>query len=375
MSTSLSEHIGYLADGRRTRLFRDAIDQIVKPGDLVADIGCGSGVIGLFCLQAGAAKVWGIDASDMIEAARETMRRAHLTEQYVCIRDNSRRATLPEPVDLLVCDHVGFFGFDYDIVHTLQDARHRFLKSGGRILPSKIRLMLAPVHSPAAWQTAIAWSAESVPPEFHWLRGYGINQKYPVTLTRDELLGPAVALAELDLAQDHPEFLSFETELEIGRSGTMHGLAGWFECELAPSIWMTNSPLSADRIDRHQAFLPIDQPLEVKQGDRLTSSIKARPSDANLLWSVRHASSGRRFSQSTWNGRFLTQGDLAFARPGKPLELNKLARARRIVPGYCDGKRTAKEIEQLVLADHADLFPSRAEISKFVSNVLRKDCE
>ena len=41
--------------------------------------------------------------------------------------------------------------------------------------------------------------------------------------------------------------------------------------------------------------------------------------------------------------------------------------------GYCDGKRSAREIEEAVLRDHPQLFPDRAEISRFVARVLGRD--
>ena len=70
--------------------------------------------------------VFGIDATAMLEVARETFARAGLAERSRFIRGRSLRVELPEEVDLVICDHVGYFGFDYGIVETLQDARRRF---------------------------------------------------------------------------------------------------------------------------------------------------------------------------------------------------------------------------------------------------------
>ena len=109
----LDEHLGYVSDRVRLKRFEAAIARTVRPGDLVADIGCGSGVLGLMCLKAGAERVWGIDSTEAIEIARESMARAGLSDRYVCIRERSYRVLLQDPVDILICDHVGHFGFDY----------------------------------------------------------------------------------------------------------------------------------------------------------------------------------------------------------------------------------------------------------------------
>ena len=42
----------------------------------------------------------------------------------------------------MLCDHLGYFGFDYGIIELLQDARERFLKPRGIVVPSRVKLML-----------------------------------------------------------------------------------------------------------------------------------------------------------------------------------------------------------------------------------------
>ena len=79
-------------------------------------------VSGLACLQAGAARVLAIDATPMIEVARETFARAGLADRCELIRGQSFRIDVPVQADVAICDHVGFFGFDYGITELLQDA-------------------------------------------------------------------------------------------------------------------------------------------------------------------------------------------------------------------------------------------------------------
>ena len=52
MSSLLTEHFGYLSDALRLRRYGEAIAAVVREGDVVVDIGCGSGVLGLACLRA-----------------------------------------------------------------------------------------------------------------------------------------------------------------------------------------------------------------------------------------------------------------------------------------------------------------------------------
>jgi protein arginine N-methyltransferase 1 len=369
----LDEHLGYVGDRSRLEQFRAAIAAVIRAGDDVADVGCGSGILGLLCLQAGAGRVFGIDSTPMLEVARETFSRAGLGEQAAFFRGYSRRVGTPGPVDLAICDHVGYFGFDYGILGTLQDARRRFLKPGGRLIPARIRLQLGAVESEKGCDKVEGWRAEGVPPEFHWLRQQTVNAKHAIDLPREALLGRPADLGDIDLYADSPDFFSWSADLRIERDGVMHGLAGWFECELAEGVWMTNSPLSERAINRPQAFLPIDEAVPVEAGDLAKATVMARPADHLIAWILEFPSTGQRFSHSTWQGMLLAPEDLIRAHPERVPHLNREGQARITVLGYCDGRRTAREIEQAVLREHPDLFPSPAEISRFVAQVLGRD--
>jgi len=189
------------------------------------------------------------------------------------------------------------------------------------------------------------------------------------------VLGPPAELGHIVLRADHPDFLSWTAELRIERDGVMHGLAGWFECELAEGVWMTNSPLAERPIQRSQAFLPIDEAVPVKTGDSVKARVMVRPDDNLIAWVVEFPATSRRFSHSTWQGLLLAPEDLMRSRPDRVPRLNREGQARIIVLGYCDGRRTAREIEQAVLRDHPNLFPSPEEISCFIMQTLGRDTE
>jgi protein arginine N-methyltransferase 1 len=330
-------------------------------------------VLGLLCLHAGASHVIAIDNSAIVDIARESFVRASQSGNATFIRGKSSRIELPERVDVVICDHVGYFGFDYGIIEFLQDARRRFLKPGGTIIPSRIRLSIAAIGSPKCGELALGWQGEKVPPEFNWLSSYSINAKHAVNLERDDVLCPPAVLGDIDLTADNPEFFCWDAEMHIERESVMHGIAGWFECELAENVWMTNSPLAETPVQRPQAFFPIGEAVQVKGGDVVKATVMARPAEQLIAWTVEFPTSGQRFSHSTWQGMLLSPEDLLRSNPGHVPQLSREGQARITVLGYCDGTRTAQQIEQAVLRDHPDLFPSRAEISHFVFQVLGRD--
>jgi type I protein arginine methyltransferase len=371
VGNTLGEHHDYISDRNRSEKFEQAIARAVRPGDSVVDVGCGFGILGLMCLKAGAAHVWGIDRTEAIEVARETIRRAGFADRYTCLHESSFRAELPQQVDMVICDHVGHFGFDYGIVEVLADARRRFLKPGGKVLPARIVLQVAAVRSAACRAKAEAWSAEPIPEEYRWLREYGVNIRHSYDFTADEIASAASELGTIDLREDCPDSFSFCASLTIDRAGELDGLAGWFACEIAEDVWMTNSPLAEDKLQRAQVFLPFGDPLSVGAGDTVEVTISARHENALITWSARVARTGQTVRQSTWKSTILHPADKVPDAERIP-RLSELGAARKTVLAQIDGRATLAQIEQAVLEAHPTLFPSTGEIERFVRTELQR---
>ena len=375
MNSLFKEHLGYLSTRNRLDIYRRAIEQTVRDGDTVLDLGCGTGVLGLLCLEAGAAQVVAVDSTAALQIAQLTLDKAGWAGHVEFILANSYQSELPHRVDLVICDHIGYFGFDYGLISVLADAKRRFLKPSGTMIPRRLKLQLAAVESENCQKHVNGWQAEGIPYPFHWLTQHSVNSTHPVTLTQNELLSKPTDLAIIDLYADNPDFFSWSAQTTVIRNGTVHGLVGWFDCELAESIWMTNSPLSAASIDRSQAFLPISEALPVQAGDVLNVTIMARPDDSLIAWTVEHPASGKRFSHSTWQGELIDRAALARSHPDYIPRLSRSANARNTVLSYCDGKHSIAQVQQAVLRDHPALFPTPAEISRFVAAVLRRDTQ
>ena len=309
MSAILEEHIEYLSLSGRSAAYERAIARTIRAGDVVADLGCGVGVLGLACLRAGADRVYGIDKSDAIAIARETMAREGLSERYICIRSSTFDTTLPEPVDAIICDHLGWFGFDYGIIPMLRDARQRLLKSDGVILPRSLRMMIASTSSLPARARAEAWRHALVPAEYHWLEEYGLNTKHPHFFAAEEIASAPAILGAVDLAADTPDEYHFSTRLTAAMQHTMQGIAGWFAGELAQDVWLTNSPIEHGAIARNQVFLPVREPIALQAGEEVEVSLRFRFDSELFGWSVR-GPDGRRQKMSTFKSTILSDADL-----------------------------------------------------------------
>ena len=373
MSSVLSEHFSYLSDRVKVDRYKAVIDRLVRPGHVVLDLGCGSGVLGLMALRAGARKVYFVEEGVILEAARQTVVNAGLADKAEFLQTNSFQLTLPEQVDLVLCDHVGYFGFDYGILDLLADAKQRFLKPDGVIVPGEFELRLAPIESDECRKLVGQWHDGSVDEDFSWLGSASANTKHAVNLKSEALLADAAPLATLELGTEIAPFLSWTVEFDCARDGTLDGVAGWFDCLLFDDVRMSNSPTITDSLKRPQAFLPLAAPVNVSAGERLKVTVMARHRDQVIGWIIELPDSGQRFAHTTFNGLLLDRQSLTRAHPERIAELSDRGKARQLILSYCDGKRTLAEVEALVLQDFPQLFPSARATSDFITTVLASD--
>src|SRR5436309_9370770 len=146
MSLVLDEHREYLADAVRVSAFRQAIEEVVTPGDVVLDLGAGTGILGLMACRVGAKRVYAVDEGPIIGLAREIAWANGFQDRINHIKGLSTRVELPERVDVVLADQIGRFGLESGILEYFADARARFLKPGGVMVPGELALVVAPVE-------------------------------------------------------------------------------------------------------------------------------------------------------------------------------------------------------------------------------------
>jgi Ribosomal protein L11 methyltransferase (PrmA) len=376
MSLIVDEHRQYLGDHARVAAFRQAIHEVVKPGDVVVDLGAGTGILGLLACQAGAARVYAIESGGMIEVARSLARANGFQDRVTFISGHSPHVELPEKADVVVADQIGRFGFEAGVVEFFADARRRFLKPYGTLIPARIEMTVAPVEYPDRWTDMEFWCDNATGFDLRTVREWAMNTGYPATYQPEHLLGAPTVGAVLDLATCEPRAVTLHAELPIRRAGTLHGIGGWFAAQLSAHSWMTNGPLGVQRIHRQNVFFPINQTLPVVVGDRVTVDMTILPVDVMVTWRVAITDEGGtpkgRFVHSTLKGMLTTREDLQRTRPDFVPQLVPRGQARMTVLSLCDGQHALATIEQEVYRRHPALFPSVAEAATFVAEVVTR---
>jgi protein arginine N-methyltransferase 1 len=380
LSLIVDEHREYLADQARISAFRKAIHEVVRAGDVVLDLGAGTGIMGLLACEAGAQRVYSIESGGMIEVARSLCRAIGFEDRVTFIKGHSLQIDLPEKVDVVVADQIGRLGFEAGVLDYFRDARERFLKPGGQMIPRSIELIVAPVECTERWENVDFWNNTTTGFDLSPVRRWAVNTGYPVSYSPDQLLGSPAVGASLDLSSVAAAPFKLEASILVERAGTLHGIGGWFRAQLSEHAVLTNSPLAAERINRRNVFFPIDRAVSVVEGDRVHIVIHIMPTDLIVTWTAEvwektHEGSDickGRFTQSTWQGMLIVKEALHLTRPDSVPQLSPRGHARLTVLRLCDGHHTLAEVEQEVYRSHLQLFPSAREAAVFVAEVVTR---
>ena len=372
MSLELDEHRQYLDDAPRLSAFARAIAAVVRPGHVVVDLGCGTGILGLLACRAGAERVYAIDAGDMAEVAEAIAAANGYADRVIIVRGHSLEVALPERADVVVSDQLGRFGFDAGVVEYFADARRRFLAPHGQLLPRRLSLWVAPVEHAEAHDDAAFWSTAPAGFDMTPAQAVAWNSGYPRHVERAQLLAGGQRAATLALAGDHRCF-SFTVEMAAERQGVMHGVAGWFSADLDDTTIVTNAPGDPQRINRRNAVFPIPRAVAVEAGDLIRVQMQIRPADLLVKWIVTHRES--RFEQCTFNGMPFSPDLLHRTRPGFVPRLTERGRARKLVLDLADGRSTVAEIERGLFDAYPQLFPDPADAGRFVAEVVTRYAE
>ena len=119
-----------LKDSVRTLSYRNAIYQNshIFANKVVLDVGCGTGILSMFCVKAGAKHVIGVDMSNIIDHAKKIVALNGMSDKITLLKGKMEEVTLPFPkVDIIVSEWMGYFLLYESMLDTVLWARDRYL--------------------------------------------------------------------------------------------------------------------------------------------------------------------------------------------------------------------------------------------------------
>lgn len=350
----LAHYRQLLDDPLRLSLFQRAIAAAVKPGHVVADLGCGLGTYALFAHAAGARRVFAVDESPILDVTREVIRANHATGVEV-IGGTSTDVTPPERCDVVIFEDYVSALLSPAKVRVLRDVVARWLVPGGTLVPARARLWLAPIED-AAGHAAIdrfAATRDRVSGiDFSPTQRRIFAATHQVKLPAASLIGAPLQVADHRLLDVTSAALTADAHMTATRDATIHGLLLWFDLALGDE-WLATGP-NAPPSAWQQTLFPLAAPIAVRAGADIGVHLQGAPLGETMVWRWRVTAADRVAEASSLDGMPLDVATLALSRDDHvPRDNDKLAVDRYILHAV-DGRASIAAITRAL----RDKFPA-----------------
>lgn len=269
----------------------------------VLDIGCGTGILSFFAAQAGAKKVYAIDASQIAKNASVNMKTNGTSDIVKVINKKVEDLDVGEDldgekVDVIISEWMGYVCLYEVFLPSVLIARDRFLKPkecGGLMAPSQCSILMAGWGDETWWNEKVAW----------WdTNKYGFKMRQSMTermfkegliedLPASGILTDSICLRDVlttTMSSDVKDCISFTQPFTIKVSQstqkTFYGFLIWFDTFFTADgrpvdslalenakDWKINegevgfsTSARATSTHWHQTLLLVKQPFEVDNG-------------------------------------------------------------------------------------------------------------
>ena len=280
----LHEQERMLGDEPRMEFYHTLITRHIKPGDRVIDLGTGTGILAAYASRQGAAQVYAVDHSSIIEHAKELA--AENGIENVDFEDvHSTEFYLEEKVDVILHEQIGDFLFDEAMVPNVCDLRDRLLKPGGLILPSQFELFCEPMTLHDDRRMPYIWELNDVHGfDFSSMeRSRPQNPEYYRLASCDlglvkHFVGDPEPLVEVDLHTITETSLPLEVKLtrKVKHAGIVDGLVVYMKAKVDDDLVLSSSPIDPGRAP-HWGFriLRLDRSY-AEMGDKLEVTLTVK---------------------------------------------------------------------------------------------------
>ena len=290
----LLQHRVLLEDEERVGALAAAIRAAVRPGDVVLEVGTGTGVLAVLAARAGARRVYAVERTGLAKVAAAVARENEVGTKVRVIEGGALAIRLPERADLLITETLGHLGLEVGLAAIVRDARRRHLKPGARVLPRRLRLLAAPVALVGFSQEVLAARRRTA-----GSAATGVAQAcrriYKIRWSEVRCLAPPAVIWDLNLAArtGPPPRVSGAITFRGLRSGRLGGFGAFFEAELAPGLVLSSRTGTTWR----PVFFPL--PASVRVGPasmvRLRLNLAEQGPGCQVTWSGLVQKGGSRY--------------------------------------------------------------------------------
>lgn len=377
---SLGAYGSMIADRVRVEAYAEALRKTVRNGSVVVEIGTGPGVFAVLACQLGASRVFAIEPTEVIQLARELAVANGCVEKIEFFEDLSSRVTIPVRADVIISDLRGVLPLFHRHIPDSVDARQRFLAPGGSLIPRRDSIYAAIVEAPIPYSEIVdPWDQNPFGQDLSLARRLAVNSVQKVRVSPSQLLTPNRLWATLDYTSIESPDVQGELQWKAKRAGTGHGIAMWFDADLAEGASFSNAPGLPEGI--YEALLfPWTLPVALSAGQDVFANVDAKLVEDDYVWRWATAinpvegseASPIHFQQSQLDGAVLSPKKLHRLAADHVPRLSDEGLLRRRAFELMDGKATLEEIAHRLAAEFPRRFSSWQQALSYVGLISQE---
>lgn len=235
-----------LNDRPRQEAYRKAIhsNRELFAGKTVLDVGAGTGILSIFCAQAGASKVYAIEASNIAKLACEIVKdngfdniiEVHQTKiedfQLASAAGTNENASDHRQIDIIVSEWMGFYLMHEAMLDSVLFARDKFLKPTGTMFPQNATIYVAPCSVPSLFDDWTQHDGVKMQAFAAALRAQKSMKPEITLIPAENLLHDGTVMAWFDLNEvtlDDLDAFQFNEVIVAQRHGQYQGICVWFD--------------------------------------------------------------------------------------------------------------------------------------------------
>jgi protein arginine N-methyltransferase 1 len=273
-----------LADAPRLDAYVEALRRTVKPDSVVMDLGCGPGVFALLACKLGARRVYAVEPESIIGLARQCAAANGFADRIEFFESLSTEITPPEPASIIISDLRGVLPWFQQHLPSIKDARERLLAPGGVLIPQRDILWAAVVDASDRYEELVGpWQGNKFELDLSAGTRLITNTWRKTRFKPEQLLSEPVCWTTVDYYEVDSPNVEAEISWQLARGGTAHGIAVWFDAELADGIGFSNHPREPELIYGN-GFFPFSEPVTVAAGDRIRVKLEAKMVNGDYVW-------------------------------------------------------------------------------------------
>lgn len=244
-----------------------------------------------FCAKAGAKKIYAVEASDIADQAELLVKSNNLSDKITILKGKVEEITLPEQVDVIISEWMGYFLVYESMFDSVLHARDKWLKPDGKMFPSRAILYLAPFTDESTYyQERISFWNQVYGLDFSAIIPYAKRLAFAepiveVVASQDVLTWPA-EMKSFDckkVTAEEARNCNFDFKFSSMIVASINGFVSWFDVLFEgtnTTLRLSTSPESPTTHWR-QTLLYVSQPTELVQDQLVTGNIQYAPNQEN----------------------------------------------------------------------------------------------